>query len=83
VDELIELVLTLLVQMRDKNTGLAARLASALRQLYGRRSEKISSEQLSLLFATLGDEVPPGFCPTAPGCFLMRERERAAAASTV
>jgi transposase len=60
VDELIELVVTLLAQMRDKNTALAARLGKALRQLYGRKSERISSEQLSLLFAKLGDEVPPG-----------------------
>ena len=60
VDELIELVVTLFAQMRDKNTALAARLGKALRQLYGRKSEKISSEQLALLFAKLGDEVPPG-----------------------
>jgi transposase len=58
-DDLIELVVTLLVQMRDKNTALTARLGTALRQLYGRSSEKVSTEQLSLLFAQLGDAVPP------------------------
>ncbi|CAN96449.1 hypothetical protein predicted by Glimmer/Critica [Sorangium cellulosum So ce56] len=31
--ELIDLVLGLLVQLRDKNTALSARLASALREL--------------------------------------------------
>jgi transposase len=58
VNELIELVVALLVQMRDKNNALAERLRRALRQLYGRKSEKISSEQLMLLLAKLGDEVP-------------------------
>jgi transposase len=58
VDELIEVVVMLLVQMRDKNTALAARLGKALRHLYGRKSEKITSEQLALLFAKLGDDAP-------------------------
>lgn len=58
VDELIELVVTLLAEMRDKNTALAVRLGKALRQLYGRKSEKISSEQLALLFKKLGDDAP-------------------------
>jgi transposase len=65
IGELIELVVALLVQMRDKNTALAARLGNALRQLYGRKSEKISTEQLMLLFAKLGDEVPPGAAAAA------------------
>ena len=65
VAELIELVVTLLVQMRDKNTALAARLGSALRELYGRKSEKISTEQLMLLFTQLGDHVPPAAAAAA------------------
>jgi transposase len=60
IAELIELVLGLFVQMRDKNTALSARLTSALRELYGRKSQKVSVEQLLLLFTELGAEVPPG-----------------------
>jgi transposase len=67
VDDLIELVIALLVEMRDKNTALAARLGSALRQLYGRKSEKISSEQLVLLFAKLGNELSPDAAAAAAG----------------
>ncbi|XXS72751.1 transposase [Sorangium sp. So ce131] len=60
IQELIELVLGLLLQLRDKNTALSARLASALRELYGRKSQKVSTEQLMLLFAELGAEAPQG-----------------------
>jgi transposase len=56
VPELINLVIELLVGLRDTNTGLSVRLANALRELYGRKSQKISSEQLSLMLAALGDE---------------------------
>ncbi|MGK3961838.1 IS66 family transposase [Sorangium sp. So ce118] len=66
IPELIELVLGLLVQLRDKNTALSARLASALRELYGRKSQKVSTEQLMLLFAELGDEAPQGAAGAAP-----------------
>jgi transposase len=59
-DELITIVLDLLVRVRDNNTALQVRLHNALRQLYGRRSEKVSAEQLNLLFEQLGDEVPEG-----------------------
>ena len=58
--ELIELVLELLMQVRDDNTRLKVRLQNALRALYGRKSEKVSSDQLALLFEELGDEVPQG-----------------------
>ncbi|WP_437544796.1 IS66 family transposase [Sorangium sp. So ce367] len=68
--ELIELVLGLLVQLRDKNTALSAKLASALRELYGRKSQQISTEQLMLMFAELGAEAPPqpeqGLVPQPP-----------------
>jgi transposase len=60
ITDLIELMLVLFVQMRDKNTALSARLSSALRELYGRKSQKVSTAQLFLLFAELGAEVPPG-----------------------
>jgi len=58
VDELIELVLDLLLRVRKDNNALAVQLKGALRQLYGRRSEKVSGAQLSLLFNQLGTEVP-------------------------
>lgn len=58
VDELIELVITLLGSAQNSNTALTSRLQNALRALYGRKSEKFSADQLSLLFAELGDEAP-------------------------
>ena len=58
VDELIELVITLLGSAQTSNTALTSRLQNALRALYGRKSEKFSADQLSLLFAELGDEAP-------------------------
>jgi transposase len=59
VAELIELVIGLLGDVRDTNTHLSVRLQNALRALYGRRSEKISTSQMVLLLSTLGSEVPP------------------------
>ncbi|WP_437776694.1 IS66 family transposase [Sorangium sp. So ce1097] len=66
LSELIDLVLGLLVDLRDKNTALSAKLASALRELYGRKSQKVSTEQLMLLFAELGAEAPQGPAGPAP-----------------
>jgi transposase len=60
VDDLIELVVTLLADARQSNTAIQARLQNALRALYGRKSEKLSADQLSLLFAELGDAAPDG-----------------------
>ena len=59
VAELIDLVIGLLGDVRDTNTSLSVRLQNALHTLYGRTSEKISSNQLTLLLSVLGDEVPP------------------------
>lgn len=56
--ELIELVVHLLVELRNTNTAQAARLARALRELYGRKSQKVSAEQLSLMLSTLRDQDP-------------------------
>ena len=56
--ELIELVVELLVQFRDSHNRLSIRLQSALRELYGRKSQKVSSAQLALLFAELGAAAP-------------------------
>jgi transposase len=58
VDELIALVVELLADAQRSNTALAARLGSALRQLYGRKSAKVSPEQLSLMFDQLGEAAP-------------------------
>lgn len=58
VEELVELVLGLLSRVRDENTALTARLQSALRMLYGRRTEKVSSAQLTLMLEALGDAAP-------------------------
>lgn len=57
-DELIELVLQLLVRMRNSHNALATRLAHALRELYGRKSQKVSAEDLSSLLAALGHDAP-------------------------
>lgn len=60
VDELIELVISLLGDASQRNTALQVRLQNALRALYGRKSEKFSADQLQLLFAELGDAAPAG-----------------------
>jgi transposase len=57
-DDAIRMIVELLVRVRDDNTALQVRLHNALRQLNGRRSEKIDSSQLLLLFEQLGQEVP-------------------------
>ena len=59
-DELIDLVISLLADARHSNTALQARLQNALRALYGKKSEKFSVDQLSMLFAELGDDAPDG-----------------------
>lgn len=54
----VEVVIELLANMRQDNTALTARLHHALRQLYGRKGEKVSVDQLALAFAQLGNDVP-------------------------
>jgi transposase len=58
ISDLIDLVIELLARMRDTNNSLTVRLQNALRELYGRKSQKVSTEQLSSLLAELGHEVP-------------------------
>jgi transposase len=58
VDALIELVVELLARMRDSHNALATRLAHALRELYGRKSQKVSREEVSSLLAVLGKDAP-------------------------
>ncbi len=56
-DEAVSLVIKLLADMRDHSDALQVRLQTALRQLYGRRSEKTSPEQLALFEKVLGDAI--------------------------
>jgi transposase len=54
IDALIELVVRLLLEVRSKNSALELRLQKALRALYGRKSKKVSADQLALLLGELG-----------------------------
>ena len=73
-DELCRLLLGLLMSMSNQVHSLQSRLDVALRQLYARKSEKISPEQLLLFLANLpadqadpaGVEPPPP-APEPPG----------------
>lgn len=58
VDDLIELVIDLLTRVRHDNSALTLRLRNALRLIYDRKSEKISAEQLSLMFDELKGAAP-------------------------
>jgi transposase len=57
-EEAIELLLGLLGQLREEHSSTLVRLKEALRQLYGRRSEKTPASQLQ--------HTPPG-TPAPPG----------------
>jgi transposase len=54
--EAIELLVELLARLREAHTSIAQRLQHALRQLYGRRSEKMPESQLQLLLSFLSSE---------------------------
>jgi len=60
IDDLLALVMELLDRYRKDNASLADRLTNALRMLYGRKSEKVSADQLSLMFDALGELAPEG-----------------------
>ncbi|QRK14269.1 transposase [Archangium violaceum] len=53
-EQAIELVVELLTQLVEKNTELELSLLKAMRQRFGRTSEKLSAEQLSLFLTQLG-----------------------------
>jgi transposase len=55
-EQAIELVVGLLAQLVEKNTELELRLRKAMRQHFGRTSEKLSAEQLSLFLTQLGQQ---------------------------
>lgn len=70
IDELIALVMALLLGVKEENNALTMRLQKALRALYGRKSEKISKEDLKAMLAKLGEDapdVPPPAPPKPPG----------------
>lgn len=66
-EQVIELVVGLLTQLAQKNAELELRLRKALRQRFGRQSEKLSAEQLSLFLAELGQEGAGAQAATEPG----------------
>src|SRR5688572_14659349 len=66
-EQAIELVVGLLSQLVEKNTELELRLRKAMRQHFGRTSEKLSGEQLSLLLTQLGQEGAGAQGTTEPG----------------
>jgi transposase len=57
---MIEIVIELLARMRDSNNALARRLRNALRELYGSKSQKVSTEEIASLLAQLGKDAPEG-----------------------
>ena len=57
-EEVITMLIDLLANARAHNTQLQVRLEKALRQLYGRKSEKVSTAQLSLLLQGLSEPAP-------------------------
>ena len=68
IEDALKQVALLLTQMRDQNNALQIRLWKALKQQFGRKSEKLSSEQLALFLEQLASA--PGATPagadTAP-----------------
>jgi len=54
-EEAVQMVIELLRTVRKKNTELEMRIHKLLRQQYGKKSEGISSEQLSLFLRQLSD----------------------------
>jgi len=59
IDDVVNLAVELMGQIADANTALEARLFTALRRLYGRRSETIDAAQLALFLAQLGEDAVP------------------------
>jgi hypothetical protein len=53
-EEVIELVVSCLIQLHNQNTELVLKLEQMRRERLGKRSEQLSSNQLSLLLELLG-----------------------------
>ncbi len=52
-EQALEMLLELLVRLRDAHTATTVRLHDALRQLYGRKSERLDPNQLELFLSEL------------------------------
>ena len=52
-EQALEMLLDLLVRMKDAHTATTVRLHDALRQLYGRKSERLNPNQLELFLSEL------------------------------
>jgi transposase len=65
-DKAIEMIVDLLVSLRDKNNKLELRLYELLKQRYGRKGEGISTQQLSLFLEEL-TKLDPEAVEPAPG----------------
>ena len=63
--EALEMLVDLLARLREAHTSTAQRLEQALRQLYGRRSEKLPQSQLQMLLSFLKDEAATPAAPEA------------------
>jgi transposase len=55
-EQALEMLLGLLGRLREEHSALAVQLKQALRQLYGRRSEKTPANQLQLLLSFLAQQ---------------------------
>jgi transposase len=62
-EEMFAELTALLTQMSEQNTELQLRLLKALKQTFGRTSEKVSADQLSMFLATLGEAAAPAAPP--------------------
>jgi transposase len=58
-EEMFAELTALLVEMTQMNTALQLRMMKLLKQAYGRKSEKMSQEQLSLFLDSLGEAAAP------------------------
>jgi hypothetical protein len=71
-EQALEMLLDLLVRMKDAHTATTVRLHDALRQLYGRKSERLNPNQLELFLSELvkgpegGDDGEAGHDPGPP-----------------
>jgi transposase len=77
-DEALEMMATLLAQLRDQNNELQLRLGKLLKQQYGRKSEKLDAAQLSLFMAEAEKALaampaPPALPPAPEGENAARE----------
>jgi len=78
--EALDLLFDLLLRVRDDNDLLRVRLATALRRLYGRSSEKLSQAELQGILRGILDDAAPA--PTAPAASPAQDPPDAAAASS-